>query len=91
LLVQVTSCDVSGILGRYVNNATEVLVGSSCAPVTALSDQVSAMFTSLQNNTLYRLSVVLTDTNNNQVGRGLASCFLQGAVPCAPLGCGRGL
>ena len=75
---------MSSILGRYVNNATEALVGTSCATVTSLSDQVSAMFTSLQNNTLYRLAMVLTDTSNNQVRPHCRLKTRHGPAPTLP-------
>ncbi len=65
--LQATSCNMASIAAQYVNNATETLVDSRCVPVASLSDQVSTMFSSLKNNTLYRVTVVLTDASNNQI------------------------
>lgn len=64
---QATSCNMTSIAAQYINNATETLVDSRCVPVASLNDRVSTMFSSLKNNTLYKVTVVLTDASNNQI------------------------
>lgn len=47
----------------YVNSDSEVLVFSKCVPVAKITDEASALVTSLANNTLYRVAVIPTDRN----------------------------
>jgi hypothetical protein len=47
----------------YTSPGAEVLVYSQCVPVAKITQQASALVTSLANNTLYRVAIVPTDRN----------------------------